>query len=571
MQLPTGGAQAVRTASENTTVTTRTPQTDPPRRHLWWFAAIAVIVLAAGGLYLRNQRATEAEETRAARSGFRTFTVAPATVVRSLRLTGSTAAESYVSLLTPHLRGYRGGGGGSTGSSTTVQIPTAIQSNSGTSSSSSTASPGASTGGNSAGIGVSSGFSAKSALQASTSRTGGQRSSASSSSAAQPAAATASDASGLGSTAGSLLRIGGGGSGGYDWILTLQNAAKPGSIVRKGDVVAEFDRQYMLLRLDDYRAAVSQDQDSLKSLKVQLEVTAEAHEQTVRSAKASVDKARLDIKTIPVRSAIDAEKFRLALEEAEARHRQVLSEVKYVQASQQAQIRSQELGLQQTTIEYNRAAANAEKMIVKAPIGGLVVMRSLYRGGEMAQIQVGDQLWPGMMFMQIVDNRSMIVNATVNQVDVEGLRLGQKAVIHFDAYAGLQLPAHVVAIGAMPKSGGMRQNYVKEVPVRLQLDQIDPRVTPDLTVSVDVQLQSAGAGAAIPREAIFRDSPHGAAFVYVRDGSRWNRREVQTGISSNLVTAIENGLAAGEVVALQIPSGESGAGRDRPPGRPAKE
>jgi hypothetical protein len=47
-----------------------------------------------------------------------------------------------------------------------------------------------------------------------------------------------------------------GGSGGSDFALVLLQVAKPGSHVKKGEVVAEFDRQYQLNRLDDYKATV---------------------------------------------------------------------------------------------------------------------------------------------------------------------------------------------------------------------------------------------------------------------------------------------------------------------------
>ena len=80
-------------------------------------------------------------------------------------------------------------------------------------------------------------------------------------------------------------------------------------------------------------------------------------------------------------------------------------------------------------------------MLLKAPINGLAVMQTMFRGTEFAQIQPGDQLYPGMMFMQIVDPSSMIINATVNQVDVDNLRIGQKANVRFDAYPDLQVPA----------------------------------------------------------------------------------------------------------------------------------
>ncbi|MCX6620697.1 MAG: HlyD family efflux transporter periplasmic adaptor subunit, partial [Acidobacteria bacterium] len=296
-----------------------------------------------------------------------------------------------------------------------------------------------------------------------------------------------------------------------------------------------------------------------------------AHEQTIRSAKADVDKAKLDVRTVPVRSAIDSEKLRLSLEEAEARYRQVLTEVKFVKAGQVAQIRDREIELQQTTIEYKRALANADRMIVKATIGGLTVMQSLFRGGEMAQIQAGDQLWPGMMFMQIVDNRTMVVNATVNQVDIDSIRLGQKATIRFDAYPDIALPARIISIGAMTKTGGMRQSYVKSIPVRLKLDQVDPRIIPDLTVSADVQFESTNAPAAIPLEAVFRDSPDGTPFVFVREGDGWKRRNVELGVTSNLAAAIASGLTPGELVALERPAGQSPAENDPVHEKSAKE
>ena len=100
---------------------------------------------------------------------------------------------------------------------------------------------------------------------------------------------------------------GGGGGGGSDFTLVLLEVAKPGSHVKKGDIVAEFDRQYQLNRLDDYKASVVQLDANIKKLKADLAVAEEAHDQLVRSAKADWDKAQLDLKTAEVRSAIEAE------------------------------------------------------------------------------------------------------------------------------------------------------------------------------------------------------------------------------------------------------------------------
>jgi multidrug efflux pump subunit AcrA (membrane-fusion protein) len=342
------------------------------------------------------------------------------------------------------------------------------------------------------------------------------------------------------------------GGGGGMFGLVLQDLARPGSIIGKGSQVAEFDRQFMLQRLDDYRAAVAQTELNQDSLKANLEVTLKAHQQTIETARAAMEKARLDLKTIPVLSAIETEKLKLAFEAAEAKYKQLLNEVKLFETSQRADIRNAELDLQQARLELKRAEANADKMVMKAPIGGLIVMQQTFRGSDFSPIQAGDQLQPGQFFMSIVDPSSMVVNATVNQVDIERLRIGTRARVRFDAYPDLELPARIDTVGGLPKSGGMRDTFLKELPIRLVLEKMDKRVIPDLSVSVDVILEE-GEGVVAPAGAVFRDKVGGEPFFFVRNESGWSRQPAQLGTASFLSVAVKSGLKAGDVVALERP------------------
>jgi hypothetical protein len=147
----------------------------------------------------------------------------------------------------------------------------------------------------------------------------------------------------------------------------------------------------------------------------------------------------------------------------------------------------------------------------------------------------------------------MVINATVNQIDVDNLRIGAKARVRFDAYPDLELPAHVFSIGAMTKPGGMRASFVKEVPVKLKLDQMDPRVIPDLSVSADVIVEGVEAAAIAPLESVFHDGPDSTPYVFVRSGNEWLRREIELGLSTHTRAVITKGLRAGEVVALSRP------------------
>lgn len=348
-----------------------------------------------------------------------------------------------------------------------------------------------------------------------------------------------------------------------DFSLVLEKAVPPGTHVKKGEVIAEFDRQYMLTRLDDYKASLAIAENAMEVEKAQIAVERKAHDQIVASAKGDLDKARLDMGKIPVLSAIDTERTKLALAEAEARYKQLLNEVKYVDISEKAQIRASEIDLQETRIETRRAELNAEKLIARAPIDGLSVMDWTWRGDQLGQVQPGDRLYPGQSFMSVVDPSSIVVEARVNQVDAQRMRIGQKARVHFDAYPDLELPGRVYSIASMPKPGTFRATFVAEIPVRIKLEKLDPRVIPDLSVSADVVLATEPAASVAPLASIFHAAPGQTAqpFVYVRAGSGWERRDVQLGLANNIAVAVRSGLKPGETVALDRPR-ESRASSD---------
>jgi multidrug resistance efflux pump len=261
----------------------------------------------------------------------------------------------------------------------------------------------------------------------------------------------------------------------------------------------------------------------------------------------------LDLKTAEVRSAIEAESFKLAVEEARAQYEQIRAETKLLEESQRAQIRATEIDHNQAKLELQRAEANVEKMVVRAPMDGIVVMQTLIRNGESAQIKQGDQVAAGQTFMTIVDPTSMVINGTVNQVDSEKLRLGMKASARLDAYPDIQLPATVIGIGAMTKPGAWRMTYVGEIPVRLKLNQVEARVIPDLSASADVVLESEAEATVAPRAAVFEEEG-GKPFVFVQTAAGWIRKEVELGVASHIAVAVRSGLKKGDVLALQRPT-----------------
>jgi len=339
--------------------------------------------------------------------------------------------------------------------------------------------------------------------------------------------------------------------GGSDFNLVPLHLIKAGARVKKDDVVAEFDPTNQLLRLDDYKDAVIQTNNSIRKLIANLAANKEAHDQTVRSSKASWDQAALDLKKAPVQAAIDAENAKLTAEQTEATYKQLLFEDALVIESQAATIRVSELTKDQMAIELQRAEGNVKRMEMHSPMDGIAVMASIIRNGEWGQVREGDQVNAGQPFLTVVDPSSMVLDATVNQVDAENLRLGMKASIHLDAYPDLELPAVLEGIGAMSKTSTLRAGYVSLIPVRFKIEKSDARLIPDLTGSADVVLGAESDTLVLPRAAVFEEN--GGSFVYVQTAEGWSKKQVEPGLRNFTQVAIRSGVQKGDMVALQRP------------------
>ncbi len=545
-----------------------------------WWILLGIVAIGGLGYWLWQKQADAERQVAEAKIGIRTATVQAGAVERTMRLSGVTSAERFVSLVAPQIRGSRSGrnrsglnlqdmaqasvaalpalGGSSRGSSTTAA--------SGSAAAAGSESSVASTGGSAQRTFGGSGATRAASSRIATSSGSTQRSATSGSSSSGTSSAVGGD--GLGSTSRELGQGqggpggggGGNGGGGGDFTLVIQQLVKPGTIVRKGDTIAEFDRQFMMQRLEDYKSTMETAKAQLAQQRASLELARYTHNQNVEKAKAALDKARLDMRTVPVLSTIDAERIKLSLEEADAQYKQQVAEGKFIEAQEKAQLKFAELEFKSLELEYKRAEQNAERMLAKANIDGMTVMQNTFRGGDFSQIQQGDQIYPGQFYMQVVDPSSMVINAVVNQVDGEQLRLGMKARIRFDAYPGLEVPAHIVSIAAVPKTGGMRANFVREIPVRLKIDQMDRRIIPDLSCSVDVILLEEKDATVAPLAGVFEDHETGKRVVYIKQGEAWNRREIEVGLENNLVASVK-GLNKGDIIALDQPPATTAANR----------
>lgn len=328
--------------------------------------------------------------------------------------------------------------------------------------------------------------------------------------------------------------------------LLLMKLTPSGSWVKKGQLIAQIDAQSMQDHVDDLSDTIEAAQADVAKRKAEISIENESLQQTLRLAKSELEKARLEASAGEVRTDIERQLLQLSLEEADANYKQRQADVAFKQASNAASVRILELTAERHTRHRDRHKGDVSRATIYASMDGLAVMSPIFRGGEMAQIQEGDRVFPGQPFMKIVDPKTMQLEGTVNQAESSNFRIGQPARIRLDAFPGLEFPGKIYSIGALAV-GGWRQNYyIRTVPVRFQIDGSDPRLIPDLSASADVILDKAENQTLLPRNAIV--SENGKSFAYVKRGEGFEKRELKLGLLNDTHAAVLEGIRPGEEV-----------------------
>jgi multidrug efflux pump subunit AcrA (membrane-fusion protein) len=266
--------------------------------------------------------------------------------------------------------------------------------------------------------------------------------------------------------------------------LTITNLRAAGSSVKQGDILVEFDRQTQLRDFLDQQAQNSKLADDVLQEEAKEDAARAKDETEIKVAEGDLAKAELEMQKVELLSRIDAEKAREALEEAKATLQQLKETFSLKRKTAQASIRILEIQRDRARETMLHAQANAALMQVHSPISGIVVLNTVPKQGNIGEVQEGDQVRPGIPFMQVVDPSQMEVQVPVNQQDVLALHDGEKARVHLDAYPDLVCPAQLEVIDPMGRAGDFSQK-VRTFSAVWSIMCTDPRLLPGLSAAVD--------------------------------------------------------------------------------------
>ncbi|MGB7281655.1 MAG: HlyD family efflux transporter periplasmic adaptor subunit [Candidatus Acidiferrum sp.] len=327
--------------------------------------------------------------------------------------------------------------------------------------------------------------------------------------------------------------------------MVVTKLAAAGTHVKSGDLLVEFDPQAQVKDCLDKKATFDDLASQVAQKRSDEDIARAKDDTAMKDAEDELQRAQLEMKRNEVVSRIDAEKNQEAVDEAQATLKQLKATYQLKRAAALAGIRILEIQRDRAQEAMRYAQTNAAKMSVHSPMAGVVVYNTIWLGGRMGTVQQGDQVRPGVPFLQVVDPSRMDVRVELNQVDLLKVHAGQKAVMHLDAYPGLTLPAVLDELSPLGHTGQFTE-MVRSFTARFSVQGTDPRLLPDLSAAMDLDLGSISNVLVVPYQSIGFASGH--AFVWLKDGSSFEKRAVMMGRRNDLDAVVKSGLAEGDVI-----------------------
>ena len=332
--------------------------------------------------------------------------------------------------------------------------------------------------------------------------------------------------------------------------LQIRWMAEDGTQVKAGDPVVAFDNSQFSSDLEEKRLAASDAGSELERTAAESKTSTAEKAFEVQKARSELEKARIAA-AVPkdLLSLREYQERQLALKRAEtelAKAQEVLAAEK---KGNTADLQIHKISLEKSRREIRTAEEAIEALTVRAPRDGMVLVADhLWEGRK---LQVGDTVWVGLTVATLPDLSSMIVEASLSDVDDGRIAPGMEVLCTLDAYPSTTYRGRVVEISPVARES-KRNPLLRYFPVRINLERSDPRrMRPGMSVRVEVLGPEIRDALLVPRAALDLSGARPRALL-----AGGGAAEVRLGACTASECVVESGLQAG--TRLRSRDGRSG-------------
>jgi len=213
-------------------------------------------------------------------------------------------------------------------------------------------------------------------------------------------------------------------------------------------------------------------------------------------------------------------------------------------------LRTAQLGMEKAQLaldlaknDLDKANEELDKAVIVAPFDGVIAKADGKPGDVLSAMN-----YATMVIVELIDPSRMELTVEVDEIDIAGVKLGQRAIIDLDALPDVQVGGEVTSISLLSTEEAGLIMY--EADVRFDVPE-GIALKAGMTANADIIIDERSDVLLVPDRAIKQDD-QGEPVVQVVVGDQIEARAVVIGISDGFQTEIVDGLDEGEMVVVEI-------------------
>ncbi|MCG8373361.1 MAG: efflux RND transporter periplasmic adaptor subunit [Balneolales bacterium] len=338
--------------------------------------------------------------------------------------------------------------------------------------------------------------------------------------------------------------------------IRIQTLIPEGTVVEKGDFVAELDRSEIMGKLQDAQLDLQTAESQV--IQAQLDSTlelAQARDNLINlrfaleERQIEVDQSKYESPAVQRQAEIELDRAGRQLSQEEKNY-----ETKVKQAIAKIQEVETEMTKKQNEIDKIQSLMN--EFTVFAPDKGMVIYRKNWDGSKITE---GENISAWYPVVATLPDFTIMESVTyINEVDIQKIEVGQEVLIGLDAVPDKRLTGLVTSVANI---GEQRKNYDSKVfEVVIEVNESDSLLRPAMTTSNKVSIDRMDEALSIPLESVF--AVDSTSFVFKKSGSNTIMQQVELGLMNENSVVVHRGVIEEDVLLLSMPEDTSGIRRE---------
>ena len=338
------------------------------------------------------------------------------------------------------------------------------------------------------------------------------------------------------------------------WQVVIQSMVDEGTVVKKGDWVANLDRSEFQTRFNEKQ--IELEKENAEFVQTQLDTTLQLREARDKliNLKYAVEEKKIVLEQSKFEPPATIKQAEINTEKAIREYEQAKENYKIKQRQNGEKMKEQSAELRKVQNEFTAMTQVMQGFTILAPEPGMVIYSKSPWDGK--PIKAGSQInmWEPTV-ATLPDLTKMMSKTYVNEVDVRKVVVGQLAEIGLDAYPEKKLTGKVMRVANV---GEQRPNSDSKVfEVAIEIDGTDSTLRPSMTTSNKIIAKIIDNALFVPLECLHNQSDT-ITYVFKKEGIKISKQEVVVGETNGNSVVVLNGLTAHDRIYLSIPLGMEG-------------